>query len=155
MPASSSMKITAEGAARLRAELGELLDDRLPELQQIVQTSAEDGDLTDNSEWEESKDELARAQRRIDEIRIVLDTYSILDGPGGDRVALGSTVTVRADDGEEIVWILVNPIEVFVSEERISIDSPVGRALLGTKAGETIAVVTPGGEASYAVLAVN
>jgi transcription elongation factor GreA len=149
------MKITAEGADRLRAELRELLDDRLPELQQIVQTSAEDGDLTDNSEWEESKDELARAQHRIDEIRTVLDTYTLLDGPGGDRVALGSTVTVRADDGEEIVWILVNPIEVFVSEERISIDSPVGRALLGKQAGETIAVVTPGGEASYTVLAVN
>lgn len=155
MSASSSMKITAEGAARLRAELRELLDDRLPELQQIVQTSAEDGDLTDNSEWEESKDELARAQRRIDDIRAVLDTYTILDGSGGERAELGSVVTVRADDGEEIVWILVNPIEVFVSEDRISVDSPVGRALLGTKAGDAITVATPGGEASYAVLAVN
>jgi transcription elongation GreA/GreB family factor len=155
MPASSSMKITAEGAARLRAELQELLDDRLPELQQIVQTSAEDGDLTDNSEWEESKDELARAQRRIDDIRAVLDTYTILDGAGGESVELGSTITVRADDGEEIVWILVNPIEAFISEDRISVDSPVGRALLGTRAGSTVAVATPGGEASYTVLAVN
>ncbi|MGC4106551.1 MAG: GreA/GreB family elongation factor [Thermomicrobiales bacterium] len=155
MSANSSMKITAEGAALLRDELRELTDERLPELQQIVQASAEDGDLTDNSEWEESKDELARAERRIEEIQIVLDTYDVVDGPVGDTVGIGSTVTVRAADGEEIVWIVVNPIEVFVSEERISADSPVGSKLMGAKAGDSIAVTTPSGDVAYSVLAVN
>lgn len=155
MAASSSMKITAEGATLLRDELRELTDERLPELQQIVQASAEDGDLTDNSEWEESKDELARAQQRIDEIQAVLDTYNIVESTGRDTVDIGSTVTVRAADGEELVWILVNPIEVFVSEERISADSPVGSKLMGTRAGDSIAVTTPSGDVSYTVVAVN
>jgi transcription elongation GreA/GreB family factor len=155
MTAHSSMKITAAGAAKLRDELRELTDERLPELQQIVQASAEDGDLTDNSEWEESKDELARAQQRIDEIQAVLDTYDVVDTGSGDAIGIGSTVTVRANDGEEITWTLVNPIEVFLSEERISSDSPVGRKLMGAKPGDTIAVTTPSGDAAYTVIAVN
>lgn len=155
MAASSSMKITAEGAALLRDELRELTDERLPELQQIVQASAEDGDLTDNSEWEESKDELARAEQRIEEIRAVLDTYEVVERASGDTVGIGSTVTVRAADGEEITWTLVSPIEVFVSEDRISADSPVGSKLMGTKAGDSIAVTTPSGDVAYTVLAVN
>ena len=152
---SSSMRITAEGAAQLREELRELTDERLPELQQIVQASAEDGDLTDNSEWEESKDELARAEHRIEESRVVLDTYDVVERPDGETVDIGSTVTVRAADGEEITWIVVNPIEVFVSEDRISADSPVGSKLIGTKAGDSIAVTTPSGDVAYTVLAVN
>ena len=83
------------GHNRFAQELRELVDERLPELQQIVQMSAEDGDLTDNSEWEESKDELARAQHRIDDIRAVLDTYTIFEGTGGETVELGSSVRLR------------------------------------------------------------
>jgi len=155
MAAGIETQLTEEGMAWLKEEIRELRDERLPELAQAVQTSAEDGDLTDNSDWEASKDEYVQAEQRLADLEFALEHATPAAGAANGVIGIGSCVTVSTTAGEEFIWMLVNPIELSVSDDRISADSPVGRALSGKSAGSTASVTTPEGEVTYTVVAVN
>lgn len=84
-----------------------------------------------------------------------LDRSAIIERPSQDGViGLGSEVTLQADDGEVETWVLVSPQEAKTVDGRISTESPVGRALVGRRVGESATVVTPGGSMRYTVVAV-
>jgi len=156
MSTERKVRLTPEGRERLQKELDQLRNERLPELSRLIQESTGDGDISDNSEYEEMKDEYMYLENRGYELENILENAEIIVSGGGDgTVQLGSTVTVRDEDGIEERWIIVDSAEASLSENRVSSDSPVGKALLGSRAGDTPAVETPGGSYTYTIVNVE
>ena len=147
--------LTEAGKSRLEDELHDLRTRRRPELQTRIQEATESGDISDNSEYEELKDEWAILDARIQDLEQTLERAEIIQRDAADEViGLGSTVTLRTDDGEEETWVLVSPQEANTLDGTISTDSPVGRALIGCRPGDSATVGTPGGAMIYTVVAV-
>ena len=147
--------LTATGKSRLQDELHDLRTRRRPELHTRIQEATESGDISDNSEYEELKDEWASLEARIFELEQTLDRAEIIQRQDGDDiVGLGSKVTLRSDDGEEESWVLVSPQEANTLDGTISTQSPVGQALIGCRAGDSATVRTPSGAMVYTVVAV-
>lgn len=156
MSTERKVRLTPEGRERLQKELDQLRNERLPELSRLIQESTGDGDISDNSEYEEMKDEYMYQENRVHELENTLENAEILVAGSGDgSVQLGSTVTVRDEDGVEERWIIVDSAEASLSENRVSSDSPVGKALLDSRAGDTAAVETPGGPYTYTIVNVE
>lgn len=150
-----SVQLTSAGKARLEDELHTLVATKLPSLQARIQEANEHGDISDNSEYEELKEELILTEARVRELDGLLQrAESIKREDGEDTVGLGSTVTLRADDGETETWIVVAPEEATTLDGSISTESPVGRALVGRRAGESTVVKTPVGEIVYTLVTV-
>ena len=147
--------LTEAGKARLAEELHDLRTRRRPELQSRIQEATESGDISDNSEYEELKDEWASLDARIHELEQTLEHAEVIQRDGvSDVVGLGSKVTLRSDDGEEETWILVSPQEANTLDGTISTMSPVGQALVGCRAGDSATVRTPSGAIVYTVVSV-
>ena len=155
MATERSIQLTGEGKARLEKELRQLREVRLPGIIAQMQDSAESGDNDDASETEPLKEEYATVEARIRDLELTIEVAEIIpEGSPDGVIVLGSHVTIRSDDGEE-TWVIVGPEEADAPEGRLSSESPVGKALLGARAGDTTVVTTPGGEISYAVIAVD
>jgi transcription elongation factor GreA len=147
--------LTEAGKTRLADELQDLRTRRRPDLHARIQEATESGDISDNSEYEELKDEWASLEARIFELEQTLDHAEVIQRRDGDEVVgLGSKVTLRSDDGEEETWILVSPQEANTLDGRISTQSPVGQAVVGCRAGDSATVPTPSGSITYTVVAV-
>ena len=157
-PASSgsdAAELTAEGAERLQAELDQLVTVKRPEVIARIRTAKEHGDLKENAEYHAAREEQSFLEGRIQAIEARLRTAVIVSAPAaGSRVGLGSVVTVD-DGGEEVRYTIVGAAEADPRNGRISSASPVGRALIGHDAGETVTVVTPAGEQQYRILAIE
>jgi len=145
------VRLTPEGRDRLTEELEHLRHTKLPELTTRIQDANEHGDISDNSEYEDLKEEVVMTDARITELEFMLDTAEIIEPPSGGIIGLGSTVTIVSDDGEKETWRLVSPEEADTRAGAISTDSPVGSALVGRKKGDTTTVETPGGAIAYTV----
>jgi len=147
--------LTAEGEARLRAELAELTDVRRPEVIARIRTAKEHGDLKENSEYHAAREEQSFLEGRIQAIEARLRTAVIVDAPvAGSRVGLGSVVTVD-DDGETYSYTIVGTDESDPAKGRISSSSPVGRALVGRDAGDVVTIRTPAGDRNYRILEIG
>lgn len=157
MATERQLKLTREGKARLEEELRQLREERLKELSQRIQAASEEGDISDNSEFEELKEEYYYAEDRVREIQHILSRSVLLEeGSADGTIALGSRISVQADDDDEPEnWVLVNEEESSAIDGRISDESPVGIALLGKKSGDTITIKTPGGEINYRIIDVH
>ena len=150
MPAPEAL--TAEGDARLRAELDELTRVRRPQILARIRTAKEHGDLKENAEYHAAREEQSFLEGRVQAIEARLRSAVIVDAPAaGSRVGLGSVVTLD-DDGETVVYTIVGADESDPPRGRISSSSPVGRALVGRDAGDYVVVSTPAGEARYRIL---
>lgn len=149
---TTDQRLTPAGKIKLEADLAFLRDVRLPELTERIQTSNEEGDVSDNSEYEELKDELVRIEARIAELEYNLQHARIVEKDAdSDVVGFGSTVTIRDQDGIVETWTLVSSQEQDTRRGTISTESPVGLALVGKRAGESAEVTTPGGVIVYTV----
>lgn len=149
-------RLTQDGATRLQEELRELNDELIPDMMDRLRQEQDSGDVTDNAEYENLKEGLARLQIRVQEIEQALNGAEIIEeGSEDGTIGIGSHVTVTSDDGEETVWVLVSPEEADAPDGRLSTDSPVGAALLGSRAGDQVSVDTPDGEIVYTVTKVN
>jgi transcription elongation factor GreA len=148
MGVERSVRLTAEGVERLKVELEEVRT-RRQDLYRTVQDANTNNEASDSGEYEEIKDDLVYAEARVRELEQILENAEIIQRGSPDGItALGSHITVKADDGEIEHWVIV-------SREEASIDSPVGQALLGTREGDKVTVVTPGGSVQYEVVAVK
>jgi transcription elongation factor GreA len=155
MVSNRSVQLTAGGKARLGEELQTLVATKLPELQARIQDANEHGDISDNSEYEELKEDLILTEARIRELEGLLQRAELIQREAGiDTVGLGSMVTLKTDDGDTETWMLVGPEEANTLDGSISTESPVGRALVGRKAGDSAVVKTPVGEITYTVVKV-
>lgn len=147
--------LTEPGKARLEEELQDLRHRRRPELHDRIQEATESGNVSDNAEYEELKNEWAMLEARIHDLEQTLERAAIIEKPPQDGViGLGSEVTLQDDDGEVETWVLVSPQEAKSVDGRISTQSPVGQALVGRRVGESATVVTPGGSMRYTIVAV-
>jgi len=155
MSTERTVQLTAAGKSRLESELAELRE-RMRTLFRNVQDANSNNEASDSSEYEEIKDDLVYTEARVRELEQLLATAEIIEEGSPDGVAaIGSHVTVKFDDGETDTWVLVSPEEASLPDGRVSTDSPVGQALLGSRDGDSITVLTPGGEVNYTVVAVK
>jgi transcription elongation factor GreA len=147
--------LTAEGAERLRGELAELIDVKRPEIVARIRTAKEHGDLKENAEYHAAREEQSFLEGRIQALQAELRDAVIATPPSaGQGADLGSSVTVEAD-GVTVTYRLVGSAEAAPSAGRVSVQSPVGRALIGSTPGAEVVVETPRGSVLYRVLAVE
>ena len=154
-PIVGAVALTAEGDARLRAELDELTRVKRPQIVARIRTAKEHGDLKENAEYHAAREEQSFLEGRVQAIEARLRSAVIVDAPAaGSHVGLGSVVTVD-DDGETVAYTIVGADESDPARGRISSSSPVGRALVGRNTGDEVVVATPAGERRYRILEIT
>lgn len=150
-PASDPNYISQEGMDRLASELESLRTTVRPEVIARVKAARELGDLKENADYEYARKEQSFVEGRIQTIEALLRTGVVMDeSPVSEGARLGSTVVVESD-GEEQTYLLVGSAESDIAAGRISNVSPVGRALLGARAGDEVTVQLPNGSMRYQV----
>lgn len=145
---SEEVLLTPEGLEKVEAELNLLKTIRRKEIAERIKAARDFGDLTENAEYDEAKNEQAFVEARIMRLEQMLRNARIVteDEIEPDRVHVGSTVRVRnVESGQESTYIIVGSNEGDPSRGRISYQSPVGQAVFGRTAGETVTVRTPNG----------
>ncbi len=148
--------LTPEGRRRHLERLEHLITIKRPEIAESIHDAREAGDITDNAAYEEAKNEQARIEGEIARLQWLLASAKELRlKQGGQEVSLGSHVHLRNEDNREYRYAIVGPHEANPSEGRISNESPVGRALMGRKVGDSVTVSTPSGVRTYTVLSLE
>ena len=150
---SEKVYLTAEGAEELQRELDMLIEVRRPELAHKLTEAVAQGDLKENADYHDAKEQLAFTEGRIKYLENVLRSAEIISNAGAsDVVSLGSRVTI-VEDGEdsEEVYTIVGAAEANPDDGKISHVSPIGSALLGAKKGDKVRVQTPGGAIIFKV----
>jgi transcription elongation factor GreB len=155
-PASSAY-ITPEGARRLREELDQLWTVERPRVTQEVSDAAALGDRSENADYIYGKRRLREIDRRIRFLAKRLDGLTVVPPTerADGRVYFGAWVALEDEDGAEAEYRLVGPDEADVKQRRVSIDSPMGRALLGRAEGDEVTVVRPRGTAAFTIVGVR
>jgi transcription elongation factor GreA len=144
--------LTEKGKTGLENELEQLRKEKHPSVARRIQELTSDGDVSDNSEYEETKEELVIIEARIREIEQILRRATVVQrGEASDIVQFGSTVTLRDEFDETDVWTLVSPQEANTLHGTISTESPVGAAVMGKRVGESVVVTAPGGETTFTI----
>lgn len=148
---------TPEGAQRLKDELDHLWRVLRPQVTQAVQEAAAQGDRSENAEYIYGKKQLREIDRRVRFLRQRLDGLVVVDQPPSDRqrVFFGAWTTLEDDDGERVAYRIVGPDEFDAAPGYISMDSPLGRALLGKRLDDEVRVDTPTGARTYVVVEVK
>ncbi len=143
---ANDVVLTAEGKAKLEEELRYLENEKRDEVGERIRIAREFGDISENSEYDDAKNEQAFIEQRIAEINQILANAQIVDTPKRtNKVVIGSTVTLADDSGRERVFTIVGGAEADTSRGKISNESPVGAAVLGHKKGDTIEYEGPTG----------
>lgn len=151
----SDQIISQEGYDKLKKELNERIGVKRLEIAGRIETAKELGDLSENAEYAEAKDEQAFNDGRIGELMALLKNVTVVPSNGDKRkVGMGSKVMAEAD-GQTKEFTIVSFNEANPSEGKISNESPLGVAFIGKKSGETIAVNTPRGAVIYKILEVK
>ncbi len=147
--------LTPDGKKKLEEELEYLRTVRRQEVAELIRLAKEGGDITENSGYEEAKNEQGFVEGRILTIEALLRDAVLLPEPGkSDRVQIGSRVTVRDGEGEPAVFQIVGSVEADPLEGRISDESPMGKALIGRGVGETVTVCAPSGKLCFTIEAI-
>ena len=151
----SPIPITAAGLAALQAELVELREEQRPAMVNRVASARSDGDLKENFAYHDARRDLGMLDGRVQTIEGILRNAVVIEEADKDgSVSLGSTVMVRDDFGES-TYTLVGPAETDIAKGAISTASPIGAALMGRRAGDTITFETPGGDRSATIVGVD
>jgi transcription elongation factor GreA len=151
--------MTVRGAERLRQELHELKSVRRPRVIQAIADAREHGDLKENAEYHAAREQQSFIEGRIAEIESKLSSAEVIDVTrldAGGRVVFGATVDLEdGDTGAEVTYQIVGDDEADIKEGRVSVNSPIARALIGREEGDTALVDAPGGRREYEILAVR
>ena len=129
--------LTAEGLEKLKAELTHLITVERPRVAARIHDAKLDGDITENAEYEDAKQEQSFLEGRIGTLEAQLKNAEVIEKTNGDRVGIGSKVVIKGEDGQE-TFTIVGSAEAAPREGRISNESPVGAALMGHKKGDTV-----------------
>lgn len=151
--------LTKEGLAELKKEHGDLLNKRRPEVLERVSQARNMGDLSENAEYVAARDELSFIDGRIAELEELLREVSLIHEGNGKGTAhktikLGSTVTLHIE-GKKEIFMVVGEWEADPAEKKISHESPLGKALIGKKVGESAEVEAPAGKIVYKIIDVK
>jgi transcription elongation factor GreA len=150
--------LTPEGLEKLKQEIEELQTTKRREVAERIKEAREFGDITENSEYDDAKNEQGLLERRIGELQRRIRNVRVVDPSQAeqDAVDLGTTVTLRAvAKGQERTFQIVGANESDPTSGKLSHASPVGRAVLKRKVGEKVTVSTPGGATEYEIVNVE
>lgn len=149
--------ITPEGVKRLRDELDQLWKVERPRVTQAVSEAAAQGDRSENADYIYGKRRLREIDSRVRHLTKRLDALTVVSAPPthAGRVFFGAWVRLESDAGEEFEYRIVGPDEFDVAKGHISMDSPMGRALMGKAEGDEIVVQRPAGKAVFTILEVS
>lgn len=150
--------LTEEGYKKLEEELQQLKGPKKMEVAERIKVAREFGDISENSEYDDAKNEQALLEAKILEIENTLRLAKIVDDDeiSTRKVGVGTLVTLYDFDfEEEVTYGIVGATEVDMAENKISNESPVGKAMMGRKKGEEFDVETPGGISKYKVMSIK
>ena len=151
-----SSYLTREGFEKSEQELAFLRTDKRKQVAARLQEAMEDGELIENAEYEDAKNEQAFVEGRIKELEMLLaNAYIIDDGENPEGiVTVGSTVTLKFDGEDDTeTYMIVGPAEANPRENRISNESPIGHALIGKHVGDKVKIESPGGAFHVEIIA--
>jgi transcription elongation factor GreA len=154
MDLSEPVLLTAGGLEKLKQDLERTQTTRVEAFERMKE-AVQPGDVEDNPELEQAKEEVARLDERIYELQEMIGRAQIIQGRNSSVAEPGSTLEVEDDEGASIVYHLVGAVEADPSRGRISVESPVGRALVGRQAGDTVTVEVPAGRVELTIKAVS
>ena len=154
---AKSVQLTKAGLDKLKGELEHLKTQGRTDIAEKIRVARGYGDLSENSEYDEAKNEQAKIEARIVELEKMLENAVIIEEDvATDCVAVGVTVTVLdVDFEEEMTYKVVGPAEADPMNGLISDDSPVGRALVGAKVGDEVVAEAPVGEIKFKILSIS
>ena len=154
---SDGEPITAEGLEALKAELDRLEGDGRREIARRIQIARELGDLSENAEYHIAKEDQAHLETKIKRLAERLRNARVTEAPvDSEVVVFGSTVTVADEEsGRQSTWTLVGPTEANVADGKLSAESPVAKALMGHRPGDSVQVQTPRGVRRQRVVRLN
>lgn len=149
--------LTSEGAEELRQELSRLINVTRPEVARKLQEAVAQGDLKENADYHDAKEQQAFIEGRIQYLENLLRSAVIISNDGNSsEVTLGSEVTIREEGtDEDETYMIVGAAEANPREGKISHESPIGSALLGQKKGAKVQVETPGGSTTFKIRKIN
>lgn len=150
--------LTDEGLHNLEMELEELKTVKRKEIAEKIKVALSFGDLSENSEYDEAKNDQAIAEARIAEIEAMLKNVKVINEDDLDTevINVGSKITVKDLEFDEVLtYRIVGSSEADPTNGKISDESPVGKGLLGHKVGENVEIETPGGIASYEIIEIS
>ncbi|MGQ9824285.1 MAG: transcription elongation factor GreA [Desulfotomaculales bacterium] len=158
MKREKEVPLTLDGLKKLEGELEQLKSIRRREIAQRIKQAIEFGDITENSEYEDAKNEQAFVEGRILALEKMLRNARIIDREAGttDVVELGTTVVLRdLEHGKEYQYTIVGSAEADPGAKKISNESPVGKAIMGKKKGSVVEIAVPAGLFKYQIVDVS
>ena len=149
--------MTAEGFLKIEEELNELKTVKRPQVIEAIKDARAQGDLSENADYDAARNDQAELEARIKELEYLVDHAKIIEETvSKGRVGLGSTITINyVEDDEEEKYQIVGSLEANPSENRISNESPIGKAVLNKKVGDVVTVESPGGAFDIEILAIS
>ena len=147
------IKLTKSGVDKLKAELEDLKKTKRPAVIDRIKRAKDYGDLSENAEYEDARNEQSFIEGRIQEIEHMLKYSEVIESKHEGSVGLGSVVKVEMD-GDKMEYEIVGSTEADPISGKISSDSPIGKALVGGKSGEKVSAKTPGGVIEIKIVSV-
>lgn len=148
--------ITEEKRKALEAELKDLKGPKRKELIEALEFAKSLGDLSENAEYHQTREDQGKLESRIAKIEQILQSSQTVKGGGGDVIEIGSKVTVQKEGTkEEKNYVIVGSEEASMAEGKISNKSPFGEALFGKRKGDNVSFQTPGGTVNYKIVSVS
>lgn len=151
---AKKISLTRQGRDRLAEELENLKKVKRPAVVDRIKRARDYGDLSENAEYEDARNEQSFVEGRIQELEHIIKYAEVSEKSGGGEVALGSQVTVEIDK-EKFTYEIVGSSEADPIAGKISAESPIGSAILGKKVGDKVLAKTPGGDTKLAVISVS
>jgi len=156
--ATERVPMTVEGFKKLEAELHRLKAEERPRIIQQISDAREHGDLSENAEYHAAKEAQGLNEAKVAEIEDKIGRADVIDTSklSGNTVKFGATVSLEDEDsGDKVKYRIVGEHEANVREGKISINSPIARALIGKSEGDVVDVTAPGGTCTYEVVSVR
>ena len=152
--------LTSIGMVNLENEYRELKDNTIPNIAKMIDEAKQQGDLSENAEYQQAKEEMAWAQGRVKELEFIFNNAKIIEKPiifsaSSSKVLVGSTIKFRNRNNIYKEYSIVGPQEADPLKGKISNESPLGQAFLGKSVGEKIRVKTPGGDQDYEIVEIK
>ena len=150
--------MTLEGEKLLREELSQLKTIIRPQISEAIKEAREKGDLKENAEYHAAREQQSFAEGRIKDIEGKLSNAQIIDitrMPVSDKVIFGTTIIVADENNNEITYKIVGEDEADLKKDKISVTSPISRALVGKSEGDEVTIKTPSGNIIYEIVEVK
>jgi transcription elongation factor GreA len=152
---AQQMYLTPEGEAKLRAELVELTGPRREELAKRLRAAIQMGDLSENADYHKAKEDQGFLEGRIQEIEAILRTAIVVEKTHSNVVMVGSRVTVQEDSYDPETYDVVGAKEADSRQNKISNESPIGKALMDHKVGDVVEAEAPDGKIRFKILKIE